>query len=55
MVSRNHETLWSSVPPELRNPKGKFRLLQCYMFRLIPSRRLESILKRTEKTSFIRK
>jgi hypothetical protein len=55
MVSGNHKTLWSTVSPELRNSKRKFRLLQCNMFRLIPSRRLESIFKRAEKTPLIRK
>jgi hypothetical protein len=53
MVSRNHKTLWSTIFPELRNSKGKFRFLQCYMFRFIPSRRLEGILERAEKTPFI--
>jgi hypothetical protein len=55
MVSGDHKTLWSTISPKLRNSKRKLRFLQCYMFRLIPGRRLESILKRAEKTPFIRK
>jgi hypothetical protein len=53
MISRNKKTLRPLVLLQFRHFTRYLRLVHSYLLWLIPRRRLESILKRTEEAFFI--